>query len=120
MHAAMTIMMMKPKNQHEPIDISMPKGTAFVAFAASSLMWTHESKAPIVQIGESQLSIKAQPVGHVVKLLVSANIKCPSLRRYLAPIGRAIIVAVMRMKFIITKTVWSFPIIFDIPEARIA
>lgn len=37
MHAAITIMIMKPKNQHEPIDIKIPNGTAFVAFAASSL-----------------------------------------------------------------------------------
>ena len=30
--------MIRPKNQQEPIDIRMPKGTAFVALAASSLV----------------------------------------------------------------------------------
>ena len=81
---------------------------------------TQLSKAPIVQIGESQLSIKAHPVGHVVRFAVSVKMKWPSLRRFLAPIGRAIIVATMRMKFITTKTVCSFPISFDMTEARIA
>ncbi len=38
MHAASTIMMMRPKNQQVPIDMTIPKGTALVAFAASSLM----------------------------------------------------------------------------------
>lgn len=38
MVAARTITMMKPKNQHEPMDIRIPKGTALVALAASSLM----------------------------------------------------------------------------------
>ena len=75
MVAARTIIMMKPKNQQEPIDIRMPKGTAFVALAASSLIWTHESKEPMVQIGDNQLSMKAHPVGHVVRLAVSAKIK---------------------------------------------
>ena len=73
MHAASTIMMMKPKNQHDPIDIRIPKGTAFVALAASSLMCTQLSNEPIVQMGDSQLSMKAHPVGHVVRLPVSAN-----------------------------------------------
>ena len=67
--------MMKPKNQHEPMDMRMPKGTALVALAASSLMWTHESKAPMVQIGDSQLSMNAHPAGHVVRLAVSAKMK---------------------------------------------
>ena len=38
MVAARTITMMKPKNQHEPMDMRIPKGTALVALAASSLM----------------------------------------------------------------------------------
>ncbi len=48
MHAAITMVRMKPKNQHEPMAIIMPYGTARVALAASSDMCTHESNPPIV------------------------------------------------------------------------
>ena len=120
MVAARTITIIKPKSQHEPMDIRIPKGTALVALAASSLMWTHESNAPMVQIGDSQLSMNAHPVGHVVRLEVSAKMKWPSLRRFLAPIGRAMIVAAISTKFKTTKTVCNFPMILLMTEASIA
>jgi hypothetical protein len=103
-----------------------------VALAASSDMCTQLSKAPIpflqrqktrsriirrdiaipiVQIGLSQLSINAHPVGQVVKFAVCAKINLPSFLLCRLPIGSAIIVAKISTKFIIVKTVCSFPII---------
>lgn len=65
MQAVRTIIIMKPRIQQAPVDIIMPRGTALDALFASSDMWTQESKPPIVQMGESQESMKAQPTGHV-------------------------------------------------------
>jgi hypothetical protein len=62
-----------------------------------------------VQIGLSQLSINAHPVGQVVKFAVCVKTNFPSCLLCLAPIGSAIMVAKIRMKFITTNTVWSFP-----------
>ena len=62
------------KNQHDPMLIIIPYGTALVALAASSLMWTQLSNAPIVQIGESQEIMNAHPVGHVVRFSVWVKI----------------------------------------------
>lgn len=66
-----------------------------------------ESNDPIVQIGLSQASIKAHPVGQVVKFSVCAKMYWPSLRLPFCavPIGRAMMVAKIRMKFMATKTV---------------
>ena len=60
MHAASTIIIMKPKNQHDPIDIRIPKGTALVAFVASSLMCTLsdvESVSPFVPVTQGIFDI---------------------------------------------------------------
>lgn len=83
-------------------------------------MWTQESKAPIVQMGLSQESMNAHPVGQVVRFSVWAKMKCASLRSLerCFPTGRAIMVATMRMMFMATKTVCSFPMILDKVEAR--
>ena len=70
MQAAITMTITKPKTQHIPIELRIPRGTALVALAASSDICTQESNAPIVQIGDNQLSIKAQPVGQVVRFSV--------------------------------------------------
>ena len=64
--AAITVSDRNPKTPHMPAEHIMPIGTAREACVASSLICTHESKAPIVQMGDSQAMIKAQPVGHVV------------------------------------------------------
>lgn len=56
-----------PRAQHDPIDHKIPSGTARAACVASSLMCTQESKAPMVQIGDSQASMNAQPDGQVVR-----------------------------------------------------
>jgi len=74
MHAAITIKITNPRTQQEPMDIMIPYGTALAAFDASSLICTQESKAPIVQIGESHASIKDQPVGQVVRFSSWAKI----------------------------------------------
>lgn len=63
------------------------------------ILWTHESKAPIVQMGESQASIKVQPVGHSVRLLMSAKMKWPSLRLEARPIGSAMMVPRIKARF---------------------
>ena len=54
MQAVITMRRMKPNSQHEPMLINMPYGTARVAFAASSLMWTQLSK-PVPAMEMSQL-----------------------------------------------------------------
>lgn len=82
-----------------PMELRMPRGTALAALLASSDICTQESKAPMVHIGESQASIKAQPVGHVVRFSTSAKIKCPSLRWLALPTGSAMIVARIRARF---------------------
>ena len=69
-------------------------------------------------IGDSQARKKAHPVGQVVKFSTCPKIYAPSLRSFF-PTGKAIIVAAMRMKFMTTKTVCSFPITFARVEARI-
>lgn len=51
------------------LQVALP-GTALAAFTHSSDMWTQESNAPMVQMGESQESMKAQPVGQVVRFSV--------------------------------------------------
>lgn len=81
------------------MDERMPKGTALAALDASSDICTHESNAPIVQIGDSQASMKAHPVGHVVKFSTLAKMKWPLLRSPDLPIGSAMIVATMRARF---------------------
>ena len=68
-HAASTAVTRKPNIQQPPIDASIPMGTALVGFLASSLIWTQESNAPIVQIGDSQESIKVHPDGHAVSFI---------------------------------------------------
>lgn len=71
----MTIMTMKPRSQHEPMLNRIPYGIAMVALAASSLMCTHESKAPIDQIGVNQLNMNVQPEGQPNKLEWPAKMK---------------------------------------------
>lgn len=97
--------------------IKIPYGTAFVALAASSLICTHESKPPIVQIGESHERNHANPAGQVVKFEEVANMNLPSFRWLDRPTGNAIMVATMRMKFAKTNAVCSFPIAFEMVEA---
>jgi hypothetical protein len=60
-----------PRIPHIPVDVIIPNGTARAACVASSLICTHESNAPIVQIGDNHAIINAQPVGHVVKFSTS-------------------------------------------------
>ena len=63
----------------------------------------------LTQIGLNQDSMNAQPVGQVVRLAVVAKIQVASFLSLALPIGKAIIVAKMRTKFITTKAVCSFP-----------
>jgi hypothetical protein len=63
----------------------------------------------LTQIGLSHESMKAQPVGQVVRLAVVANIQVASFLSLPLPIGRAMIVAKIRTKFITTNAVCSFP-----------
>ncbi len=67
MVAAMVMQHMKPKTQQLAIENRIPNGAALVAFVASSEIWTAESKPPIVQMGLSHASMKAQPEGQVVR-----------------------------------------------------
>lgn len=67
--AARTAFKKKPMIQQHPTEATVPIGTAFLGLLASSLIWTQESNAPIVQIGHSQDSMNAQPVGQVVPSL---------------------------------------------------
>src|SRR6266498_5225210 len=115
MQAARTITMTNPNSQQEPMAIRIPYGTALVALVASSDMCTQLSNPPTVQIAESHESMKVHPLGQRVMFSVCAKMYPPSLRCFL-PIGRAMIVANIRMKFRMTKTVWSLPIIFDSDE----
>ena len=64
----------------------------------------------LTQIGLSHESINAQPVGQVVRLAVVAKIQVASFLSLARPIGKAMIVAKMRTKFITTNAVCSFPI----------
>lgn len=99
MHAASTITITKPRPQHIPIELRMPSGTALAALLASSLMWTQLSKAPMVQMGDSHASMKAQPVGQVVRFSRVAKMKCPSLRLLAMPTGSAMMVERIRAMF---------------------
>jgi hypothetical protein len=111
----------------------IPYGTALVALEASSDMWTQESKAPIVQIGLSQLRNQAHPGVHVVKFPVVPNMYLASFRWLARPIGSAITVAAMSTKLALgvilacvfnanllpytTKTVCKFAIAFEMVDA---
>lgn len=110
--------MINPKIQQLPMLIRIPYGTAFVAFAASSLICTQESKPPIVQIGDSHERNQAKPAGQVVRFPEVAKMNLPSFRWLDRPIGRAMMVAAIRMKFANTNAVCNFPIAFDMVEAR--
>jgi hypothetical protein len=87
MQAEMTIKTRNPRSQEAPIAPIIPRGTALAALCAeealvfylflefgryvpSSDICTHESKSPMVQIGDIQANIKTQPVGQVVKFSV--------------------------------------------------
>src|ERR1700761_460914 len=105
MVAAMTMQQIQPNNQHEPMEKRIPRGAAFVAFVASSEIWTAESNPPIVQMGLSQDSINVQPEGHVVRFSTLVKMYDALFSRCLAPIGKAMIEAKIRTKFINTKTV---------------
>lgn len=116
MHAAITMQQIQPNSQHAPMENKMPNGTAFVAFAASSLMWTAESNPPMVQMGDSHESIKVQPAGQVVRFSTWVKIYEAELR-WSAPMGRAMMVARIKTKFMITKIVCIFPITLAMVEA---
>lgn len=107
-HAASTMTITNPRPQHIPIELRMPNGTAFAALLASSLMWTQLSKAPMVQIGDSHASMKAQPVGQVVRFSTVAKMKCPSLRLFAIPTGSAMIVERIRAIFCTRSLVVDF------------
>ena len=53
--------------------------------------------------------MNVHPVGQPVPFWISAKMKCAEFRWDARPIGRAIMVAKIRMKFITTKTVCSLP-----------
>lgn len=99
----------KPKMPHSPLDHRIPNGTARAALVASSLIWTQESNAPIVHIGESQASMNAHPLGQVVW---SSN--CPKTYEpefivpplSTLPIGSAMTVAMTRPTFITMHMDW--------------
>lgn len=99
MQAASTITITNPRPQHMPMEDRMPRGTAFAALDASSDMCTHESKAPMVQMGDSQASMNAQPVGQVVRFATLAKMNSPSLRWLALPTGSATMVARIRAIF---------------------
>jgi hypothetical protein len=86
-HAEITIKTRNPRSHEAPIAPIIPRGTALAALCAeealvfyvlmgvqmcvpSSDICTQESKSPMVQIGDIQANIKAQPVGQVVKFSV--------------------------------------------------
>ena len=62
----------------------------------------------MVQMGLSHEIINAQPAGQVVPFSTCVKMKL-ALFRCFWPIGRAIMVAKIRMKFMITNTVCNFP-----------
>ena len=62
--------------------------------------------------------MKAHPDGQDVKFSVLVKMNRPSLRVFLEPIGRATMVATMRIKFMNTNMVCNFPMILDMTEAR--
>lgn len=86
----------------------MPYGTALGALEASSDICTQESKPPIVQIGESHVRNHAKPGDHVVKLSVWLKMYFASLRSCFRPMGSAITVAAMRMKFALPSKLVAF------------
>lgn len=87
-----------------PMELRIPKGTALAALLASSDMCTHESKAPMVQMGDNHASMNVQPCGHVVKFSNWAKMKWPSLRSPARPMGSAMMVARMMIKFCQSKS----------------
>lgn len=105
----------KPMIQQHPTEATVPAGTAFFGLLASSLICTQESNAPMVQIGQSQDSIKVQPVGHVIPSLaiwpntVPAELIGTPLIRILT--GNAITVAIINAMLAITNQVWRWCII---------
>jgi hypothetical protein len=119
MTAAMTIRMTKPRPQASPMAETMPRGTALAALEASSLMCTVESKEPMVQSGDSQASIKAQPWGHVVRFSSWVKMKAPLLRfADGVATGSAMMVPRMSVRFSTTATLCSLPMILASVEAR--
>jgi hypothetical protein len=65
--AIMTILRTKPRIRVEPVAVGVSCGSALAILDACSLMCTHESKFLIVQMGESQASMTAQPVDQVLR-----------------------------------------------------
>lgn len=110
--AARTAFKKKPMIQQHPTEATVPIGTAFLGLLASSLIWTQESNAPIVQIGHSQDSMNAQPVGQVVPSLaiwpntVPAELIGTPLMRILT--GKAITVAIISAMLAMTNQVWRW------------
>jgi hypothetical protein len=77
-------------------------------------MWTQESKAPIVQIGESQASINAHPVGHVVRFSNFPKTYVPELMLpplTALPMGNARTVAMTKPMFVTIHADWIFGMI---------
>jgi hypothetical protein len=126
----------QPKSQHEPIENKIPSGTALTALAASSLqvcqnliglrtgpsgqaclICTAESNPPMVQIGLSQDSMNAHPDGQVVRFSTCVKIYEALFRDDPAPMGKAIMVAKIRTKFIITNTDCNLPITLAMVDA---
>lgn len=64
----------------------------------------------MVQMGDSHASMNVQPCGHVVKFSIWAKMKWPSLRSPDRPIGSAMMVARMRIKFCPKKLADEFRI----------
>lgn len=59
----------------------------------------------MVQIGDNHASINVQPCGHVDKFSNCVKMNLPSLSSPDRPMGSAMIVATMRIKFYLKKSV---------------
>lgn len=109
MVAAMTDRITKPSTHAHPDDHIIPMGTALAACNASSLIWMHESKNPIDQIGARNARMKHQPVGQVVWFSTLPNTQDPEFNRsplVTLPTGSAITVATMRATLMKMEKFW--------------
>jgi hypothetical protein len=86
-------------------------------------MCTQLSIPLTVQIGLNQPSMKAHPIGQVVKFSKSVKIYAASLRGVPfmdRPTGSAMMVARIMMRLRMMKRVWNLPMYLFVVEARVA
>lgn len=80
----------------------------------------HESPPRRLQKVSIHISHSQELLTQEVRFSVCVKTYLAECRRFLAPMGSAMMVAAMRTKFMKTNTVWSLPMILDMTDERTA